>query len=85
MNDVTTEFDCIHRVSIGKYQGDGLLTGTTRNREYSITTNFTEIGWESVEWINPSQDRNKWLAVMSMVRSLRVPKVGTNGWPSLAR
>jgi hypothetical protein len=69
----------MHRVSMGKYQGNGLLRVTTRNREYNITTNFTEIGWESAEWINPYQDRNKWLAVVSTVRSFRVPKVGTNG------
>jgi hypothetical protein len=64
---------------MGIYQGNCSLTGTKRNQEYNITSYFTEIGWESAERINSSQDRNKWLAVISKVRSLRVPKVGTNG------
>ena len=64
---------------MGKYQGNGSLTRTTRKRVYNITINFTVLGREIAEWINPSQDRNKWLVVMSTVRSLRVPKVGTNG------
>jgi hypothetical protein len=71
--------DCIHRVSMGIYRGYFSLTGTTRNRQYNITSYFTEIGWESAERINPSQDRNKWLAVTRTVRSLGVQKVGTNG------
>jgi hypothetical protein len=62
----------MHRASMGKYQGNGLLTGTMRNGEYYITKNFIEIGWGRPECINPSQDTNKWLAVMSMVRRLKV-------------
>jgi len=33
------------------------------------TTGLKEIGWESVDWINLAEDRNKCRSLMSMVQS----------------
>jgi len=31
------------------------------------------MGWENMDWINLSQDRNKWWAFMDKVMNLRFP------------
>jgi hypothetical protein len=37
-----------------------------------------EISWESVNWIDVAQDRNKWQALENMVTNLQFPyNVGT--------
>jgi hypothetical protein len=35
---------------------------------------LTEIGFEGVDWINPSQDRGKWWALVNTGTNLLVPK-----------
>jgi hypothetical protein len=32
-----------------------------------------EIGWDDIDWIDLSQDRNQWRALMDTVMNLRVP------------
>jgi hypothetical protein len=32
-----------------------------------------EIGWDDMDWINLSQDRDQWRALMNMVMNLWVP------------
>jgi hypothetical protein len=41
--------------------------------EDNIKIDLKEIGWEDVEWINLSQDRDQWSALMSMVMKFQVP------------
>jgi hypothetical protein len=31
-----------------------------------------EIGWENVDWIHPTQDRNQWQALVNTVMNLLV-------------
>jgi hypothetical protein len=32
-----------------------------------------EIGWDSMDWIDPAQDRDQWRARVGRVMNLRVP------------
>jgi hypothetical protein len=32
-----------------------------------------EVGWEGVDWIDMTQDRDRWRAVVNAVMNLRVP------------
>jgi hypothetical protein len=34
---------------------------------------LTEIGWEGVDWIHLTQDKDQWQAVVKRVMKLRVP------------
>ena len=47
--------------------------GRSRLRwKYYINTQLTEIGWESMDWIDLSQDRDKWLEVVNAAMNLQV-------------
>jgi hypothetical protein len=39
----------------------------------NIKTNFKEIGWDGMEWIDLAQDRGQWRAPVNMVMNLQVP------------
>jgi hypothetical protein len=39
----------------------------------NIKMDFREIGWDSVDWIKLSQDRDQWRALVNMVMNLQVP------------
>jgi hypothetical protein len=39
----------------------------------NIKINLREIGWDGVDWIHMSQDREQWRALVSRVMNLRVP------------
>jgi hypothetical protein len=32
-----------------------------------------EIGWGSMDWIDLTQDRDQWIALVNMVMNLRIP------------
>jgi hypothetical protein len=38
----------------------------------NIRMELTEIGWEGVDWIHLSQDRDQWWALVNMVMNLQV-------------
>jgi hypothetical protein len=49
--------------------------GRPRHRwEYNIRMDFGEIGWEGMDWMHLSQDRDQWQALMNAVTNLWVPK-----------
>jgi hypothetical protein len=61
------------RLSVGKPEGKRPL-GRPRCRWVdSIKMDLLEIGWGSVGWIGPAQDRDKWRALANSVMNLRVP------------
>jgi hypothetical protein len=35
--------------------------------------NLREIGWDDVDWIDMTQDRDQWRALVNMILNLRVP------------
>jgi hypothetical protein len=41
--------------------------------EDNIKMDLQELGWGGMEWIDLAQDRDRWLALVNAVVSLRVP------------
>ena len=51
----------------GTIYGNRLPRGTQVKKKRLGSTDLKEIGWESVDWINLAEDRNKWRSLISMV------------------
>jgi hypothetical protein len=62
----------VYKVLVGKPEGKRPLGRPRRRWEDGIRTDLGEIGLEGVDWIQLSQDRDRWRAVVSTVMSLRV-------------
>jgi hypothetical protein len=61
-----------YRVLVGKPKGKRPL-GRLRHRwEDQIKMDLREIGWEGVEWIHLTQDRDRWRVLVNVVMNLRV-------------
>jgi hypothetical protein len=64
----------VHRVWVGKPEGGNRSLGRPRHRwEDNIKMDLQEIGCEFMDWINLSQYRDRWRAVVNAVMNLRVP------------
>jgi hypothetical protein len=61
------------RILVGKPDGKRPIGRLRRRWEDNINMDLREIAWDSMGWINLSQDRDQWLAVVNMVMNLRVP------------
>jgi hypothetical protein len=58
---------------LGKNKLDLLLVRVPRRRwEDEIRMDLRETGWGSVDWIQLSQDRDRWRALVNTVMNLRV-------------
>jgi hypothetical protein len=79
----TSDVDCLLKPSninftsiillVGKPEGRRPL-GTPRRRWLdNIRMDIVEVGWSDVDWIGPSQDRDRWRALVDSVLNLRVP------------
>ena len=65
----------VHRVLVGKPEGKRPL-GRPRHRwERNIKMDFQEVGGGCGDWMELAQDRERWRALVSTVRNLRVPKM----------
>jgi len=65
----------VHRVLVGKSEGQRRL-GRPRTRwEDNIKMDLQEVGGGCGNWIELAQDRDRWRALVSMVMNLRVPKM----------
>jgi hypothetical protein len=62
----------VYKVLVGKPEGKIPLGRPRRRWEYGIRMDLREIGLGGVDWIRLSQDRDRWLAVVSAVMNLRV-------------
>ena len=64
----------VHRVLVGKPEGKRLLWRPRLRWEDNIKMDLQEVGGGCGDWIELAQDRDRWRALVSMVRNLRVPK-----------
>jgi hypothetical protein len=62
----------VYKVLVGKPQRRRPLGRPRRRWEDGIIMDLREIGLGGVGWIRLAQDRDRWRAVMSVVRNLRV-------------
>jgi hypothetical protein len=60
-------------ILVGRPEGRRPLGRTRRRWEDNIKIDLREIGFGDVDWIHLAQDRDKWLALVNTVMSLRVP------------
>jgi hypothetical protein len=64
---------CVYRVLVGKPEGTRPL-GRPRHRwEDNVRMDLQEVGCGCEDWIGLAQDRDRWRALVSAVRNLRVP------------
>ena len=65
----------VRRVLVGKPEGKRTL-GKPRSRwENNIKMDLQEVGGSCGDWMELAPDRERWRALVSTVRNLRVPKM----------
>jgi hypothetical protein len=57
----------------GKSEGKRALGRARRGWVDNIRMDLGEVGWSDVDWIDLSQDRDRWRALANSVLNLRVP------------
>ena len=65
----------VHRVLVGKPEGKRPLGRPRCRWEDNIKMDLQEVGGGCGDWIKLIQDRDRWRALVSTVRKLRVPKM----------
>ena len=65
----------MHRVLVEKPEGKKPLGRPRRRWEDNIKMDLQEMGRGCGDWMELSQDRDRWRALMSTVMNLRVPKM----------
>ena len=65
----------VHRVLVGKPKGKRPLGKPRRRWEYIIKMDLQEVGGSCGDCMELAQDRDRWRALVSTVRNLRVPKM----------
>jgi len=63
----------VHRVLVGKPEGRRPLGRPRRRWKDNIKMDLQEVGGGCGDWIELAQDRDRWWALVSTVRNLRVP------------
>jgi hypothetical protein len=52
--------------------------------EDNIRMDIREIGWEAVDWIHLTQDRDKWRALVNTIMNVGVEKSFLTRWESIS-
>ena len=65
----------VHRFLVGKPEGKRPLGRPRRRWEDNITVDLQEVGGSCGDWMELAQDRDRWRALVSTVRNLRVLKM----------
>jgi hypothetical protein len=63
----------VHRVLVGKPEGNRPLGRPRRRWEDNIKMHVQEVGGARGDWMELAQDRDRWRALVSTVKNLRVP------------
>jgi hypothetical protein len=63
----------VHRVLVGKPEGNRPLGRSRRRWEDNIKMDVEEVGERCGDWMELAQDRDRWRALVSTVKNLRVP------------
>jgi hypothetical protein len=63
----------VHRVLVGKPEGKRPLGRPRRRWEYNIKMDVQVVGGGCGDWMELAEDRDRWRALVSTVRNLRVP------------
>jgi hypothetical protein len=62
-----------YRILVGKPEGKRPQGRPRRRWVDNIKMDLTEIGWDSVEWIDMAEDREQWTTLVNTVLNFRVP------------
>ena len=65
----------VHRVLVGKPKGKRPLGRPRRGWEDNVKMGLQEVGRGCGDWMELAQDRDRWRALVSTVRNLRVQKM----------
>ena len=63
----------VYRVSVGKPEGKRPLGRPRPRWEDNIKMDLQEVGSGGTDWIDLTQDRDRWQALVNVVMNLRVP------------
>jgi len=63
----------VYRVLVGKPKGTRPLGRPRRRWEDNIQMDLLEVGCVGMDWIDLTQDRDRWRAFVNEVMNLRVP------------
>jgi hypothetical protein len=64
------EMRYVYKILAGIHEGKRPLAKLRRKSEDNIRMDLREIGWEVVDWIYLTQDRDQWRAVANTVMNL---------------
>ena len=65
----------MHRVLVGKPEGKRPVGRPKGRWENNMKTDLQEVGGGCGDWMELARDRDRWWALVSTVRNLRVPKM----------
>jgi hypothetical protein len=63
----------VHRALVGKPEGKRPLGRPRHTWEDNIKMDLQEVGGGCGDWMELAQDRDRWQALVSMVKNLRLP------------
>jgi hypothetical protein len=62
-----------YRILVGKPEGKRTLSRPRSRWVDNIKMDLSDIGWDGMDWIDLSQDRDQWRTYVHTVMNLRVP------------